>query len=232
MPPASTATFRLYLKSSTNAKLNTDTAVNCILYEGVTSFASLPDFDADSIKTLSCNCRETIPAVAADPIAGIANDEVEVPGTVISTQSIVCLTVICNAVKYYTVMGRLPTPAILHYNNVLTTFKVEYEAYLKLQKEDAPTVPNVKDTDNERKVIKWAPIFIDCMSRTYRIKGPLAYVLRDTVEVEDEAEDPLQDNNYFGKSGGLQSELISCLTHGDSLYCSDNKTVYLKLKGA
>jgi hypothetical protein len=232
MPPNTTAAFRLYLKSSTNVKLNTDAAVNRILYEGVTSFASLRDFDADSIKTLSRNCRETIPAVTADPAAGIANDEAEVPGTVISTQSIVRLTVVCNAVKYYTAVGRLPTPAILHYNNVLTTFKVEHEAYVKLQKEDAPTVPNVKDTDNERKVIKWAPIFIDCMSRTYGIKGPLAYVLRDTVEVEDEADDPLQDNNYFGKSGGLQAELISRLTHGDALYRSDNKTVYLKLEGA
>jgi hypothetical protein len=232
MPPNTTAAFRLYLKSSTNVKLNTDAAVNRILYEGVTSFASLRDFDADSIKTLSRNCRETIPAVQADAAAGIANDEAEVPGTVISTQSIVRLTVVCNAVKYYIAVGRVPTPAIMHYNNVLTTFKVEHEAYLKLQKEDAPTVPNVKDTDNERKVIKWAPIFIDCMSRTYGIKGPLAYVLRETIQVEDEGEDPLLDNNYFGKSGGLQAELIARLAHGDALYRSDNKTVYLKLEGA
>jgi hypothetical protein len=174
MPPVATAAFRLYLKSSTNVKLNTDAAVNRILYEGVTSFASLCDFDADSIKTLSRNCRETIPAVTADEAAGIANDEAEVPGTVISTQSIVHLTVVCNAVKYYIAVGRVPIPAIMHYNNVLTTFKVEHEAYVKLQKEDAPTVPNIKDTDNECKVIKWAPIFIDCMSRTYGIKGPLA----------------------------------------------------------
>jgi hypothetical protein len=231
MPPVATAAFRLYLKSSTNIKLNTDSAVNRILYEGVTSFSSLIDFDSDSIKTLSRNCRETIPAIEADIGAGIVA-EPAVQGTVISTQSIVRLTVVCNAVKYYIAVGRTPSAAILHYTNVLTTFKVEHEAYIKLQKEDAPDVPNVKDTDNERKVIKWAPVFMDCMSRTYGIKGPLAYVLRDTVEVEDEADDPLEDNNYFGKSGGLQAELISRLAHGDVLYRSDNKTVYLKLEGA
>ena len=72
MPPVTTAQFRLYLKSTTNIKLNTDAAVTRILYEGITSFASLGDFDADSIKTMARNCRETIPAVTADADAGIA----------------------------------------------------------------------------------------------------------------------------------------------------------------
>jgi hypothetical protein len=206
--------------------------VTRILYEGITSFASLGDFDADSIKTMARNCRETIPAVTADVAAGIAENEPEVPGTTISTQSLVRLTVACNATKYYMSVGRTPTNATLHYNNVLSAFKVEFEAYEKLQKEDSPDVPSIKDTDNERKVIKWAPIFIDCMSRTYGIKGPLAYVLRTNVEVPPEAEDPLLENSYYGESGCLQSELISRLTHGDALYRSDNKTVYLKLEKA
>lgn len=213
-------------------KLNTDASVTRILYEGLTSFLSLSDFDADSIKAMARNCRETIPAVTADLDAGIPADEPEVRGTSISTQSMVRLTVACNATKYYISVGRVPTPATLHYMNVLASFKIEYDAYEKLQKEDAPDVPPVKDADNERKVIKWAPIFIDCMSRTYGIKGPLAYVLRDNVEVVPEAEDPLQENSYFGISGGLQSELVARLSHGDALYRSDNKTVYLKLEKA
>ena len=232
MPPVTTAQFRLYLKSNPNMKLNTDASVTRILYEGITSFTSLGDFDADSIKTMARNCRETIPAVTADPDAGIAVDEPEVRGTAISTQSMVRLTVACNATKYYMSVGRTPTSLTLHYNNVLVAFKIEYEAYEKLQKEDAPDVPSVKDSDNERKVIKWAPIFIDCMSRTYGIKGPLAYVLRDTVAVVPEEDDPLIDNNYFGTSGGLQAELVNRLSHGDALYRSDNKTVYLKLEKA
>ena len=97
MPPVTTPQFRLYLKGTTNIKLSTD----AILYEGITSFASLADFDTDSIKTMARNCRETIPAIAADADAGIAADEPEVRGTAISTQSIVCLTVASNAAKYY-----------------------------------------------------------------------------------------------------------------------------------
>ena len=232
MPPVTSAQFRLYLKSTTNIKLNTDAAVTRILYEGITSFASLGDFDADSIKTMARNCRETIPAVTADADAGIAVDEPEVRGTSISTQSMVRLTVACNATKYYLSVGRVPTPALLHYNNVLSSFKIEYEAYEKLQKEDTPEVPSVKDTDNERKVIKWAPIFVDSMSRTYGIKGPLAYVLRENVPVPHEDDDPIDATSYYGSSGGLQAELIARLSHGDALYRSDNKTVYLKLEKA
>ena len=232
MPPATTPAFRLYLKSSTNIKLNTDAATLRILYEGVTSFASLGDFNADSIKVMARNCRETIPAVTADLAAGIPVDEAEVPGTAISTQSMVRLTVASNAVRYYLSVGRDLTAANLHYNNVLSAFRIEYEAYEKLQKEDAPSVPSVKDSDNERKVIKWAPIFMDCMSRTYGIKGPLSYVLRQNVEVPREEDDPLEDGSYFGQSGGLQAELTARLAHGDALYRSDNKTLYLKLEAA
>jgi hypothetical protein len=232
MPPATTPQFRLYLKSATNIKLNTNAAVTRILYEGITSFASLGDFDAESIKTLARNCRETIPAVQADPDAGIDADEPEVIGTTISTQSMIRLTVACNATKYYLSVGRVPVLAMLNYSNVLAAFKLEYEAYEMLKKEDAPEVPSIKDTDNERKVIKWIPIFRDCMSRTYGIKGPLAYIIRPEVAVPTEEEDPLQQDSYYGSSGGLQSELIDRLAHGDALYRSDNKTVYLKLEKA
>ena len=233
MPPTTSAGFRLFLKSNTNMKLQSDVAVTRILYEGVTTFASLADFDDDSIKALSKNCKETIPAIAEDVAAGVAA-EAEVPGTVISTQSIVRLSLASKAVKYYISVGRTPTAAMLHYSNILSVFnKIEYDAYEKLQKEDPPKVPSVNDSDNDRKIIKWAPAFKDCMmSRTFGVKGPLAYVIRDDVAVTPEVDDPLMGNDYYGVSGSLQSELIERLEHGDSLYRSDNKTVYLAIATA
>ena len=231
MPPATTAGFRLFLKSSPNMKLSSDSAVLRVLYEGLTSFALFADFDDDSIKTMAKNCKETIPAVAEDIAAGIAAEN-EVPGVVVSTQSIVRLQLACKAVKYYISVSRTPTAPMLHYDNILTTFKIEYDAYEKLQKEDPPKVPVVSDSDNDRKIIKWAPAFVDCMSRTFGIKGPLAYILRDEVNVQNEAADPLLGNDYFGVSGSIQAELISRLEHGDSLYRSDNKTVYLAIAQA
>ena len=186
MPPTTTAGFRLFLKSAPNMKLSSDSAVLRVLYEGLTTYTSFADFDDDSIKTMAKNCKETIPAVAADAAAGIAAEN-EVPGVIVSTQSIVRLQLACKAVKYYISVSRVPTAAMLHYDNILTVFKIEYEAYEKLQKEDAPKVPTVADSDNDRKIIKWAPAFLDCMSRTFGIKGPLAYV-----------------NNYVKKASGLK----------------------------
>ena len=78
--------------------------------------------------------------------------------------------VACNATNYYIAVNRTPTLANLYYTNVLATFKVEFEAYEQLQKETAPMVLEIRDSDNERKVIKWTPIVLDCMFRTYRIK--------------------------------------------------------------
>ena len=139
------------------------------------------------------------PAVEADVPAGIIA-EPAVPGTVISTVSMVRIAIACEqAVKYYVSTGRVPDAISMHYANVLVNFKVDYEAYKKLKKQDAPDVPDVKDNDGDRKIIKWIQIFFDCMSRKYGVKGPLAYVLREKAEVPDVlAEDPLLLNEYYG----------------------------------
>ena len=78
---------------------------------------------------------------------------------------------------------------------------------------------------NDQKVIKWAPIFKDCLSRTFGHNGPLIYVLSEDAAVEEESPDPLQINDatgvinsYFGRSGSLQDELIARLPHTGPIY--------------
>ena len=70
------------------------------------------------------------------------------------------------ATKYYVAVGRAMTTVNMHYANVLQDFKVDFEAYTSLKEDDAPKAPSINDKDNDRKVIKWAPIFKDCLSRT------------------------------------------------------------------
>lgn len=82
-----------------NIKLNSDADVTQTLYEGITNWISLADFDESNMKAMAKNCKETIPAVTADVAAGILVDEPAVPGTIVSTQSVVRLVVACNAVK-------------------------------------------------------------------------------------------------------------------------------------
>ena len=212
-------------------RLLSDAAVNRITCEGLTTYESLADFDKASLKELARNCREPVPAIQEDQAAGI-QAEPEVPGAMIPTQSLVRLQIAAAAVKYYKSIGQTLTSDNLHYTNVLQHFKIENDAYEQLKEQDAPEVPDVKDSDKEKRVIKWAPVFLDCMSRTFGVKGPLAYVLRTDVAVPDQATDPLPQNSYFGASGSLVQELINRLPHGDALYRSDNKTVYMHIEKA
>ena len=88
----------------------------------------------------------------------------------------------------------------MHYTHVFSMLK----------NEDSPKPPFINDKDSYRKAIKWAPIFQDCLSRTYGSVGPLVYVLRAASTVPTETDDPIQSdlvmdtvNAYHGKSSSL-----------------------------
>ena len=231
MPPAVTIAFKAWLKANVNMKLASDAAVLRITYEGVTDFASLLDFDRDSIEALSKACSKNIPAVTEDAANGIAAEN-EVPGTNISSISIRRLVVAMHAAKYYASIGRAITAANMHYGTVLTGFKMDYEAYSLLKKQDEPDAPVVNDKDKEKKIIKWMPLFEDALSRTFGSKGPLIYVLRENADVPSEVDDPLDPNSHYGQSGSMIEELIKRLPHSGPIFKDDNKTVFMMISKA
>lgn len=231
MPPVVTIAFKAWLKANVNMKLASDAAVLRMTYEGVTDFSSLLDFDRESIEALSKACSKTIPAVAEDIANGIAAEN-EIPGANISSISIRRLVVAMHAAKYYTSIGRAITAANMHYGNVLTGFKTDYEAYCLLKKQDEPEAPVVNDKDKEKKIIKWMPLFEDALSRTFGSKGPLIYVLRDNAAVPTETDDPLDENCHYGQSGSMIEELILQLPHSGPIFKDDNKTLYLMISKA
>ena len=126
-----------------------------------------------------------------------------------------------QATKYYSQVGRSITSANIHWTNTLSTFKGDYEVYEDLQKDDDTEVPLISDRHGDQRIIKWAPIFADCLSRTYFHKGPLSYVIRNDKTVPPEGTDPLENNDYFGASGGLQEEIIARISHTGSSYKHD-----------
>ena len=239
------AGFRSWLKSSTNMKLSSDASVVRVTHEGITDFRSLVDFDKETMQNLPRVCKQRIDAIAADPANNI-QAEPEVPGANVSSISVQRLIVACNAARYYHSIGRTMTTGNMHYTNILTNFKVEYEAYEVMKKEDDPTIPKINDRDNDRKIIRWAPIFLDCMEHHYGAKGPLRYVLRDEVPFQPEFLDPLTDHvvgnialgieavqgTYYGESGSLVGELIARLPHEGPIYKNDNATVFQKVEEA
>ena len=105
MPPAVTASFKSWLKSSTSMKLSSNAAVLRITYERITNFKSLDDFDKKSIESLPVICKGKVPEIIKDVAAGITA-EPEVLGANVSSTSVRRLIVAANASKYYTSIGR------------------------------------------------------------------------------------------------------------------------------
>ena len=199
MPPATNASFRNWLKSNNNMKLSVASAVTRITYEGVTSYSSLLDFDKASIESLSKACKQTIPAIEEDEANDIQAEPV-IQGANISTISIRRLIVAMQAVLFYKSIGREPTDASMHYTNVLSNFRDDYENFKQLKKQDKPETPVINDKDREEKVIKWSHLFEDALSRTFGARGPLIYVIRDCSDVPSEDDDPLEANAHYGSS--------------------------------
>ena len=119
----------------------------------------------------------------------------------------------------------------MHYgNNVLSRFKIEWDIYEELKKEDNPDVLVINDKENIRKLIKWVSNFTDCLSRTYGSRRPLVYVLRKSSDVPIEVDDPLDTNSYHVTGGSLHEELVSILYHSIPIYKHDNTSVHMKIE--
>ena len=67
----------------------------------------------------------------------------------------------------------------MHYSNVLSIFKIEWDTYEDLKKDKNTDATVKNDNENDCKLIKWVSIFTDCISRAYVSGGTFVYVLRE-----------------------------------------------------
>ena len=98
--------------------------------------------------------------------------------------------------------------------------------------EDDPKVPKIVDRDGDRRIILWAPIFLDDPDAIIGAKGTLIYVLRDEPIGPLEGNDTLDQNAYYGAGGGLANELVARLPHIGIINKNDNAEVYQKIEAA
>ena len=121
------------------------------------------------------------------------------------------MIVAVNEGNQYTSIDRTMSSNSIDYTNALSNFKIMAEAYVGIKKEDDLEVPMISNRDNDRKMIKQGPIFMNCLCRTYGTTGPLLYILRKTFDVPPEIDDPLENNNYFCSSGSLNDDFFTFL---------------------
>ena len=194
-----TTSFRAWPKGNPNMKLSSDAAVLCITHEGITSLDSLTDFDSNVIKMLPKVYKDNIDAIVADDANDISAENA-VNGANISSISVQRLIVAAKAACYYQVIWRTPTTSNMHYTNVLKEFKLEWEAYEAVKDEGDPKIPKVNDRDGDRKVIRWAPIFLDALEVTHGARGSLRYVLREEHTVPYDEADTIAQHDASSKS--------------------------------
>ena len=108
--------------------------------------------------------------------------------------SVSSLVVAVNAATHCGSIPRFTNSNNMNHLIVLATFKVEHEVFISMKDEDDSNVPNINDRHNDRKIIRWVPIFKDCLAISHSSVVPLNYVLREDLEVPDESVYPLIDD--------------------------------------
>ena len=163
IPLTTTASFKTWLKENTGMKLYPNNSDSCLAVEGINDYEALLDFDKKSLQSLPATCKDATQAIAADAANGIVA-EPAVAGATISLISVQRLIDVMYASKYYSSIGRTMNSPSMHWQNVLTTFQLDWQAYESLKEQDDPKVPFIVDKDSDCKVVKLSPIFLDCLS--------------------------------------------------------------------
>lgn len=201
--------------------------------EGLATVEDFADFKEDQLTQAIRNLRTPIPGVAAviDAAGVIVNPAIPaIPPCLISAKCSLRLNVASLAYHYYFSIDRERNPVNMNYSTVLRGFHIEWEALITMSKEDKPDVPALSKHVTP---IKWVESFKDCLFRTYGVRVcPLLYVIRESIAVTPEVDDPLETGKSYGSSGSVLDELISRLSHTDPLFKSDNAMVYSMLEEA
>ena len=107
---------------------------------------------------------------------------------------------------------------------------IGWEALIKLSKETKPDVPQLSNNINP---IKWIEYLEDFLFRNYEIRDwPLIYVIKDTVEIPDEAYDLLQLSWSYGQYDFVLEEFIARLDHVNTIFKSYITSVYSTMEEA
>ena len=247
MSAFSSSTTKNFFCSSVQMDLS-DEQRAALAAQGLADIGDFFDFGKDELDQAIKNMRTSIPAIPAVAEVLDSNNNVvtaAVPAVppvlpiIMPAKSTHRLEVASIAWHYYTDTSRAITTTNMHYTNVLQGFYTEWKAIVSMAKETPPDVPCITKNNPP---LKWTDTFLDYCNNTFGVrKAPLAYVIRENVEVLPETRpigdlttkiDPLLTGKAHGDSGSVLEDLKLRLSHSHPLFKTDNAKVFSALEEA
>ena len=216
--------------------------------QGLETVDDFVDFGKDELEQALKNMRTSIPGIAEIPAITGANGVITTPAVpavpailpvILPAKSTHRLEIASVAWHYFTDTSRDITSINMHYTTTLKNFHIEWKAITEMAKAAPSEVPCITKNNPP---LRWTDTFRDYCLNTFGVrKAPLAYVIRDNVEVMPESRprnddtidiDPLTPDCAYGRGGSVLNDMISRLSHDHPLYKTDNAKVYSALEEA
>ena len=201
--------------------------VDGLAMEGIDDVDDLLDFDDEDLKTVMDNLRK--PAGTIPDPANTAQ-VIPRPSYVFGAKCYKRLRTAAAAVRYYDSISRPTSSRNMHFNNVLKDFAEQWDSLKEKKKEDVPSVPTIT---RALPIVKWTESFDDFLHQVIGHRMvPLAYLIRETVEVAIPAPPLLPNRSYSDTYGSVEAELIARTSHTHNKFRDDNAKLYAYLEVA
>src|SRR6056300_858215 len=165
-------TTKKFFEDADQMALNSRT-VGALKEEGIEEVQDLLEFKKDDLTAVFENLRKPDKVLQDEKLVAVEPFKV-------SAKSQKRLIIASNAVRYYAIVGRSPTPSNMHWA-VLSSFDEQWEALLKKWKKEDHEVPKLTKGIS---FIKWLEAFKIHLRTKIGARGaPLAYLIRDTADL-------------------------------------------------
>ena len=120
--------------------------------EGIQSVADLADFEKDSLQQLADSLRKPGGRIPDPDPNAPEGATIPTPAFTYGAKSQERLTVACELIRYYQIVGRDLTSANIEWNQVMSNFEIQWKALKERKDEDDPDVPKITMALT---IIKW-----------------------------------------------------------------------------
>ena len=143
--------------------------------EEIQTVADLADFGKQTLQQLADNLRKPGGRIP-DPNPNAApGATISMPAFTYGAKSQKRLTVACDLVRFYQIVGRDLTAANIQQNHFMSNFEIQWKALKDRKDEDDPDVPK---TTKALPIIKWTEAFQEFLNRVIGARMiPLEYVI-------------------------------------------------------